>query len=140
MSLLQEIKVTAEEPEEEEEAAKAARKEEDLEAAFKKQLRATAKSDLASFDANASIAEGDKKFWMVTTVPEVPVAGEECILFFNRQQSESLRERPRVELHFGFNRCSRRHNANAMSPLLPFFNCPSLLSCPDLIPSPRLLA
>jgi len=75
-----------------------------LSQSFKKELRATARRELAAFDAKAAIEDGDKRYWLVATVPEVPVAGEKCRLYFNRQQSESLRERPRVQVHYAFNR------------------------------------
>ena len=84
-------------------AAKAADME-DLEAKFKRELRASATRELASFDATEALADGDKRYWLMTTVPEVPVAGAECMVYLNRQQSEPLLSRPRVEMHFGFNR------------------------------------
>ena len=100
---MQEIKITGEEPGKEDEAS-VLEKEEALEVAFQKRLRETASAEVKKFDAAVSIAAGEKKFWLVVTVPEVPVAGEQCLVFLNRQQSEALRSRPRVQLHYGFNR------------------------------------
>lgn len=75
-----------------------------LREAFNRRLRAAAKQELEEFDATTTIVEGEKRYWLVTTVPEVPVAGAECRLYFNRQQSEALRMRPRVQCHYAFNR------------------------------------
>lgn len=33
----------------------------------------------------------DKHHWMIVTVPERPAAGEELIIYFNRNTSETLR-------------------------------------------------
>ncbi len=38
----------------------------------------------------AAVAKG-KEGWLYFTVPEKPVAGAKCALYFNRQQSEALR-------------------------------------------------
>ncbi len=34
---------------------------------------------------------GERHNWMIIVAPETPVAGEECIILFNRLQSEALR-------------------------------------------------
>jgi hypothetical protein len=34
---------------------------------------------------------GDRTNWMIVMAPEQPMAGEECVILFNRLQSESLR-------------------------------------------------
>ena len=44
---------------------------------------------MASLVAEAAVA--DKHHWLLVTVPEVPVAGEEVVLYFNKNQSEALR-------------------------------------------------
>lgn len=70
----------------------------------KLELRSAARKEVEKFDAVSDIAESDKKYWLITTVPEVPVAGEDCIVYLNRQQTDALRQRPRVMMHYGFNR------------------------------------
>jgi starch synthase len=44
-----------------------------------------------------------KEHWLYLTVPETPVAGAKCAVYFNRAQSEVLRDRPRVQLHVRYN-------------------------------------
>lgn len=36
-------------------------------------------------------AVADKHHWMLVTVPEHPVAGEELVIYFNRNASDALR-------------------------------------------------
>jgi len=80
---------------------------EGLEREFRRQLRASAQREVANFDGMEKLVEGEKRYWLVATAPEVPVAGADCMVYFNRQQSEALRNRPRVEIHYGFNRWER---------------------------------
>jgi hypothetical protein len=51
-------------------------------------LRADAAALAASHDAAA--AAEDRHHWLVFTVPEVPVAGAECVVYFNKSQSPTL--------------------------------------------------
>lgn len=44
-----------------------------------------------------------KRDWLFVTVPEVPVAGAWCMIYFNRGKSDALRNRPHLELMAGFN-------------------------------------
>lgn len=46
----------------------------------------------------------DKHHWMIVTVPEKPVAGEEFIVYFNRNASDILRGRPTIQMKYGFNK------------------------------------
>ncbi|KAL4420307.1 hypothetical protein ABPG77_001397 [Micractinium sp. CCAP 211/92] len=41
--------------------------------------------------------------WLYFTVPETPVAGSKCAIYFNRQQSEPLRHTGQTLLHAAFN-------------------------------------
>ncbi len=41
---------------------------------------------------------------MIVTVPEKPVAGEEVVVYFNRNASEILKGRPSINLTYGFNK------------------------------------
>lgn len=47
--------------------------------------RAAASALAASHDPTAATSE--RRDWLVFTVPEVPVAGADCIIYFNRVQS-----------------------------------------------------
>ncbi len=51
--------------------------------------RFEARELLRTFDPVAHV--GERHSWMIVMAPEVPVAGEECIVMFNRQQSDALR-------------------------------------------------
>lgn len=44
-----------------------------------------------------------KEHQLVVLLPESPVAGEKCRAYFNRMQSNSLRDRPQIVLEGGFN-------------------------------------
>lgn len=44
---------------------------------------------LNGFDAATHV--GERHNWMLVLAPEQPVAGEDCIVLFNRAQSEILR-------------------------------------------------
>ena len=44
-----------------------------------------------------------KEHWLYLTVPNKPVAGASCLLYYNRAQSEYLKGRPHLELMLGFN-------------------------------------
>lgn len=50
----------------------------------------------------STVAQG-KEDWLFMTVPSMPVAGAKVVLYFNREQSQPLQHRPRVELYFKFN-------------------------------------
>jgi len=49
-----------------------------------------------------AVAEG-RHSWMILTVPEKPVAGADCVVYFNRAQSEMLWDRNRLQMILGFN-------------------------------------
>ncbi len=53
------------------------------------QLRISAADEVGELDAKAVVAGKDT--WLFATVPAKPVAGEDVVIFFNRQQSETLR-------------------------------------------------
>ena len=57
---------------------------------------------IASHDPEEWVAE--KHHWMIVTVPEKPVAGEEFIVYFNRNASDALRGRPMIQMKYGFNK------------------------------------
>ena len=46
---------------------------------------------LVSTHSPASVTNGEKRYWMLVTVPEKPVADEKVVLYFNRAQSDALR-------------------------------------------------
>lgn len=48
-------------------------------------------------------ATADKGHWLYVTVPEKPMAGSTCMVYFNKAQSEPLRHRPRIQIHFRYN-------------------------------------
>ncbi|KAG1673855.1 hypothetical protein FOA52_012880 [Chlamydomonas sp. UWO 241] len=50
----------------------------------------------------------DKHSWMLVTVPEAPVAGEAFVVYFNRNASDGLRNRPRIQLKYSFNAWQRQ--------------------------------
>jgi hypothetical protein len=52
-------------------------------------LRAQAAALVASHDPAAITAE--RHHWLVFSVPETPVAGAPCVVYFNKKQSEPLR-------------------------------------------------
>ncbi len=49
-------------------------------------------------------AVANKHHWMIVTVPETPVAGEELVVYFNRNTSDALRGSPRIQMQYGFNK------------------------------------
>lgn len=51
--------------------------------------RAAAQAELASYEPVAHV--GERLTWMIVTAPDQVVAGEDCVLMFNRAQSEALR-------------------------------------------------
>ena len=51
--------------------------------------RIAARKLIASHNPEDTVA--DRHHWMLLTVPEKPVAGEELIVYFNRNASDSLR-------------------------------------------------
>ena len=63
--------------------------------------RAAASAEAASHDAAAVLAGREQ--WLYVTVPATPVAGATCALYFNRSQSEALRDRPRLQVQARFN-------------------------------------
>lgn len=63
--------------------------------------RAAASKEAASHDPAAALA--GKEHWLYLTVPSTPVAGADCVLYFNRAQSEALRQGARAQLHAKFN-------------------------------------
>jgi len=69
----------------------------------KENLRVEARRELEGSDPSTILCEGEKKQWLVVTIPEVPVAGEACFLYLNRLQTDILRQKS-VQLQFGFNR------------------------------------
>jgi len=83
----------------------------------KLELRAAARKAVTTVNYNQAVV--DKHHWMVVTVPEQPTAGEECILLFNRMQSEALRSRPRIQLIYGFNHWELKAEAGDRADLLP---------------------
>lgn len=64
------------------------------------ELRAAAAELVATHDP--AVAAAERHHWLVFTVPERPVAGAECVVYFNKAQSQSLgcagaaRHRPEV--------------------------------------------
>uniref|UniRef100_A0A7R9VX43 starch synthase n=1 Tax=Chlamydomonas euryale TaxID=1486919 RepID=A0A7R9VX43_9CHLO len=48
-------------------------------------------------------AVANKHDWMLVTVPDIPVAGEELVIYFNRNCSDALRDKARIFLQYGFN-------------------------------------
>jgi len=50
----------------------------------------------------ATALEG-KEYWLYATVPATPVAGALCTFYFNKAQSEVLRQSPRIQLQARFN-------------------------------------
>ncbi|PSC67151.1 glycosyltransferase family 5 [Micractinium conductrix] len=63
--------------------------------------RAAANKEVAEHDPGV-VAKG-REGWLFFTVPDVPVAGARCMVYFNRQQSEPLRNSGRSLLHAKFN-------------------------------------
>lgn len=53
------------------------------------QIRISAADEVGEMEPKAVVAGKDT--WLFVTVPEKPVAGEDVVVFFNRQQSEALR-------------------------------------------------
>lgn len=44
-----------------------------------------------------------KADWLWFSIPEIPVAGAPCVIYFNKSISESLRHRPRIQISIGYN-------------------------------------
>lgn len=65
------------------------------------EARRVASQEVESHDPVA-VTSG-KEHWLYLTVPEKPVAGATCAFYFNRAQSEALRDRPRIQLHVRYN-------------------------------------
>ncbi|KAL6763691.1 hypothetical protein V8C86DRAFT_192634 [Haematococcus lacustris] len=73
--------------------------------------RAAARQLLSGFDALAHV--GERHNWMLVLAPEQPMAEEECIIMFNRLQSEALRVRPRIQMQYSFNTWSVKAEGGA---------------------------
>uniref|UniRef100_A0A7S3R3Z4 starch synthase n=1 Tax=Dunaliella tertiolecta TaxID=3047 RepID=A0A7S3R3Z4_DUNTE len=63
--------------------------------------RAAARTLLATFNPSQHVS--GREHWMVVVAPDNLMAGEECVLLFNKRQSDALRERPHVQLQYAFN-------------------------------------
>lgn len=62
--------------------------------------------DLANSEAESHVTAttlAGREHWLYLTVPAVPVAGATCTLYYNRAQSEVLRDRPRIQMQARFN-------------------------------------
>jgi len=70
-------------------------------AASQAKLRAEANQLVATHDPAAVAA--DRHSWLVFTVPERPVAGADCAVYFNKTQSQSLGWSQRVHMQVGYN-------------------------------------
>eukprot|EP00775_Hariotina_reticulata_P004294 gene4294-4546_t len=69
--------------------------------AVKKKEREAAEQLLATYDSTAIASTRHQ--WLMFTVPEKPVGGCDVVLYYNRTQSEPLRERNRIQCIIGFN-------------------------------------
>lgn len=50
-----------------------------------------ADSDSLANSHNPADIAADRHHWLIFTVPETPVAGADCVVYFNKAQSETLR-------------------------------------------------
>lgn len=50
-----------------------------------------------------AIALKGKEYWLYATIPATPVAGALCTFYYNKAQSEVLRQSPRIQLQARFN-------------------------------------
>eukprot|EP00879_Flechtneria_rotunda_P006859 GHRR01007204.1.p1 GENE.GHRR01007204.1~~GHRR01007204.1.p1 ORF type:complete len:854 (+),score=377.20 GHRR01007204.1:300-2861(+) len=66
-----------------------------------KKVREVAQEEVDKHDPTAVAATRHQ--WLIFTVPEKPVAGCDVVVYYNRTQSEPLRERNRIQLCLGFN-------------------------------------
>ncbi|KAI8475202.1 MAG: hypothetical protein J3K34DRAFT_517637 [Monoraphidium minutum] len=64
-------------------------------------LRADAAALVAGHDPSAAAAE--RHHWLIFTVPEVPVAGSEVVVYFNKAQSATLTWAQQLRVQVGFN-------------------------------------
>jgi len=70
-------------------------------AAAKAKARSAARQ-LVSSHRPSDVLYG-RHHWMLVTVPEQPVAGEDVVIYFNKSQSDALRSKSKVFIQFGFN-------------------------------------
>lgn len=63
--------------------------------------RAAATEEARSHEPAAFLS--GREHWLYATVPATPVAGAQCVVYFNRAQSDPLKDRPRMQLHAKFN-------------------------------------
>ncbi|WIA17469.1 hypothetical protein OEZ85_014309 [Tetradesmus obliquus] len=67
----------------------------------KRVLRANAQKEVDTHDPTKLAAT--RHSWLIFTVPEKPVAGADIMIYYNRTQSEALRERNRIQATLGYN-------------------------------------
>ncbi|KAF5835336.1 hypothetical protein DUNSADRAFT_7568 [Dunaliella salina] len=72
---------------------------------------AAARTLLASFNPTQHIS--GREHWMVVMAPDNLMAGEECVLLFNKRQSDALRERPHIQLQYAFNAWELKNEEDA---------------------------
>jgi len=64
-------------------------------------IRASATKETRNHDPTVVLR--GREHWLYVSVPETPIAGAECVLYFNRAQSGTLKFCPKVQLHAKFN-------------------------------------
>ncbi|PNW82516.1 hypothetical protein CHLRE_06g282000v5 [Chlamydomonas reinhardtii] len=87
------------------------------EQAAKEAARAAAVAEVEGHRAVDVVA--GREHWMIITVPEKPVAGAPLQMYFNRNQSEKLRNRPHIVMQYGFNHWELQPEAGNSLDLFP---------------------